>query len=354
MSQPRPQAVRSRPLKRKKPLVRLLRRAGLCLITLIIISAGGLYAAMALLSRGPSQAAGDIFVTSVTETSALKFLARLFYSPAEIDEILERNSLVTFEEENDTSLVVFQPQTDETDEADIPDAPDIQTIDIKGGTYYGYMMIVRDPSRVFVGTCTKNFTTPSGGKSVGEISKRYSAVGGINGGAFEDKYGQGTGGIPDGIVISQGAVKWSKINDRKLCNTLIGITKDHKLYISKKLDAQAAIKKGVRDAVTFGPALILNGEPATIRGASSGMNPRTCIGQRADGAMLLLMINGRRPNSLGATLTDLIDVMMEHGAVNAANLDGGASSSIYIDGKYLNPNPMTVGMRDVPTAFIVR
>ena len=68
----------------------------------------------------------------------------------------------------------------------------------------------------------------------------------------------------------------------------------------------------------------------------STRNPRTAIGQREDGTVLLLVTDGRGISGhLGATASDLIDVMSKNGAVNAANIDGGSSSSMYYKGEYL-------------------
>ena len=90
------------------------------------------------------------------------------------------------------------------------------------------------------------------------------------------------------------------------------------------------------------------------KGISSGLNPRSAIGQRADGAVLLLIIEGRQANSLGATYADLIKVMLDFEAVNAANLDGGSSSMLYYKGEYLTNGVVLTGSRRLPTAFIVR
>ena len=82
--------------------------------------------------------------------------------------------------------------------------------------------------------------------------------------------------------------------------------------------------------------LISNNEPREINGMGSGLNPRTAIGQRADGAILMLVTDGRgKAGHLGASASDLINVMVEYGAINAANLDGGSSSCMYYNGEYL-------------------
>ena len=59
---------------------------------------------------------------------------------------------------------------------------------------------------------------------------------------------------------------------------------------------------------------------------NSGYNPRTAIGQRSDGTVIFVCIDGRQANSLGGTYRDVIDIMIEYGAVNACNMDGGSSS----------------------------
>ena len=86
---------------------------------------------------------------------------------------------------------------------------------------------------------------------------------------------------------------------------------------------------------------------------SSGVNPRTAIGQRSDGAVLLLVIDGRQVISMGATYQDLVDIFLEYGAVNACNLDGGSSTLMWFDGGYVNNCASVVGIRPVPTTFIV-
>lgn len=111
---------------------------------------------------------------------------------------------------------------------------------------------------------------------------------------------------------------------------------------------------GLRDAVSFGPALVVNGEPAQFEGVSSGLNPRTAIGQRADGAVLMLVIDGRQVNSMGASMADLVDIMVRYGAVNACNLDGGSSSNMVYEGEVLNDGVAVTGSRRIPTTFIVQ
>ena len=79
--------------------------------------------------------------------------------------------------------------------------------------------------------------------------------------------------------------------------------------------------------------------------AFHGVNPRTGIGQRSDGAILMLVIDGRQVSSLGATFADMTDIFLSYGAVNACNLDGGSSSvMMYRDMQGLYGEPGTVQM----------
>ena len=109
----------------------------------------------------------------------------------------------------------------------------------------------------------------------------------------------------------------------------------------------------IRDGTGYGPVLVANGESVDPDKLVSGLNPRTAIGQRSDGAILLLVIDGRQPNSLGATYLDEAEIMLRFGAVNACNLDGGSSSLLWFRGEYINNNASVIGIRPIPTSFVV-
>lgn len=221
--------------------------------------------------------------------------------------------------------------------------------EISGTTYTGHMMIVEDPSRVTVGVCSGMGSPDVRGQKLSAIIDRYGAVAGINAGGFEDENGRGTGSIPYGYVFSEGQMLY----DSGESSLLIGFDSNHILHVGN-MDVATAAAKGIRDAVTFGPALIINGQAAAIKGTGSGLNPRTAIGQRSDGAVLMLVIDGRQANSLGASYADLIKVMQRFGAVNAANLDGGSSSLMLYKGASVSNPANLINNRSLPTAFIVK
>ena len=364
-------------LRRKRRIRRAIWRSVLSLLTVLVLIVAAALCAGYVGFRGPSQTVGDLLTVSMLETSALKFVPRIYYSEAKVQEIVERNSIGEMAEETNTSLIVIAPPTPEpsatpdpalqpevtpepagnsvaaptSTRAPIIDENGIQIYELWGGTYHGYMAVVQDPSRVTVGTCRDSFNS-SAGLVLDELAKRYDAVAAINGGAFADTNGGGNGGQPTGLVVSEGKLM-HKADTSSQNNLVIGFTQDDILVFGKWTTEEAA-KWNIRDAVAFGPALVLNGEPVEAKGISSGLNPRTAIGQRADGAVLMLVIEGRQANSLGATYADLIKIMVDFEAVNAANLDGGSSSMLYYDGEYVTNGVVLTGSRKLPTAFIVR
>ena len=101
------------------------------------------------------------------------------------------------------------------------------------------------------------------------------------------------------------------------------------------------------------PNIIINGKRQVKDKAAEGLNPRTAVGQKADGTVIFLVIDGRKINKAGATLYDVQEIMMDRGAVNAGALDGGYSSTMYYKGDVINSPNAWSGERSVATAFYV-
>ncbi|MFR5598631.1 MAG: phosphodiester glycosidase family protein, partial [Holdemania filiformis] len=205
------------------------------------------------------------------------------------------------------------------------------------------------PSRIHLAV-NSDLGNSNEGYFVEEYVKANDAIAGINAGGFDDPNGQGTGGIPYGIVIQDGELVSGGLDDY---NSVIGFNEQNKLIVGNMTGRQA-LEYGLRDAVTFKPIFIVNYVPVEVTGTGGGVNPRTVIGQREDGAVLLLVIDGRQTTSLGASYSDCIDIMTQYGAMNAANLDGGSSSVMVYDGQIINNVVSMNGDRKVPTAFIVK
>ena len=325
------------------------------LLTLVLVLAG-FYTFLGIIMKGPSPHLRNQFVPSVMESSAGGVLARMILTDEEIDSIMNSNKTQGFDEITDTTLVnamaAEQKKKAEANAAAVneldPDGDGIEVHDVSGPMYHGKMLVIYDPSRIMVATID-NYNHNGAGLTLKQLIEKYGGVGGINGGQYEDKNGMGIGGWPEGIVISEGKLRMGSKNGTY---EVYGLTNENVLVVGR-MTAQKALDIGVRDAVSFGPALIVNGVAAKYSGAGGGLNPRTAIGQREDGAILLLVIEGRKTSSMGATMADLIKVMQDYGAVNAANLDGGMSSAMWLyDDELVSSSSVRVS-RQMPTAFII-
>lgn len=335
-------------MKNPRSILRLLGKFLTVVLTTVAIIVVALLAMIFILVKGPSPTAKVLFVSSVKETSAIGFLADIFLTDKEVEEILNSNTMSEVDEGtvSDPTLI----NVDENSEA-----LDIEIVDISGGTYKGKMMIIKDPSRVFVGT-VPNFVEGNG-MIVSEMTELYDAVGGVNGGEFVDMGSYSYTGMPVGGVISNGEHVYGDLNQ---VYNLSGFTKDN-VFVIGKMTVQEALNMGVRDCVHVkyetGPFLVLNGEALTVPDTSvygGGKNPRTAIGQRADGSVLLLVVDGRQANSLGATFKELAYIMLEYGAVNASAMDGGTSTQMVYQGEVQNNPYSPTGPRRCPTAFLVK
>jgi exopolysaccharide biosynthesis protein len=316
-----------------------------------VLLAAGLIAVILILNYGPSSSARSIFVSSVLETSAIGFLGEWFLPAEEVKSIQEANIVKESDQITDPGLITKDSSGEDNEDKDDLDTEKnevIEVFDVFGLTYVGKMMIIHDPSLVKVGICSNFGKSGYWGDTLSTMIKRYGAIAGVNGGGFEDPNGAGTGSIPLGITVVDGELIWGEPTNRI---SLIGFNKDDILMVGEMTVADA-LKLDLRDAISFGPALIVNGVTADASGGDS-LNPRTAIGQRADGSILLLCIDGRQPNSLGASYADLIDVFLEYEAVNAANLDGGSSSIMMYKGEQISNRSLLVFDRPLPTSIIV-
>lgn len=314
-------------------------------------------AMMILICHGPSEKAKELFVTTLLETGQMKFLANMFVSEDEIQKIVNKNSMATMDAEVNTELISIESNAD---------INKVELVEITGNTYFAKMLIIKDPSRVKLAT-----TYPWGeyGVELHKLVEKEDAIAGVNGGLYQSDSNKG--GRPLGVVVSEGEIQYNKPNYKGL--HLIGLDTNNVLRIINLNGMNATEVKdliereNIRDAVTFQEEssdannhfvkLIINGEARLANGQGSGANPRTAIGQRADGTILLLVTDGRGASGhLGATASDLIEIMQEYGAVNAANLDGGSSSSMYYNEKY-EMTSVTLYYSNsswrLPTAFVV-
>lgn len=351
-------AAARRPRRRRSPFVSAIIGIGHALtiiLTTVLIVLVFLVAVCGVMTHGPSEDAKRLFVNSMDETSALKFIPRLFLPDDEVEAILHP---VREETRPDTfRSLSMEPVEGETVE-DPEETPlvqinedsvsdELEVVDIRKSTFKGKMLIVHDPSRVIVGTLDN---WGGHGLYLWEFVEKYNAVAGTNAGSFEDPNGMGNGGIPDGLVMKDGAISYG--STRAYYTGVLGFDRDHVLHVGD-MTGQDALDLGLVTAVSFapGPTLIKDGVKQLNLGG--GVNPRTCVGQRADGAVLICVIEGRHPDSIGATYDDLADLMEEYGAVNAGNLDGGSSSAMIYNGEQITKGSNLIGARQIATTILV-
>ena len=316
----------------------------------LLLTAVVLLGVIYVMEKGPSPTLTATFCRSMRETSALRWVPTVFLSEEEADAFKAEVTEDRETEAVNTSLIHIAAG-DETAAA-TSDTPAMQLIDIAEGRVKGKLLIVKDPSRIILGT-SDNLGHQAGLQLTALVAK-YNGVAGINAGGFNDENGLGNGGIPQGLVITDGELAWG--NPGTTYN-VIGFDNDNILHVGR-MTARDALAIGVKNAVSFvthdglASALVINGEVQT-QNLAGGVNPRTAIGQRADGAVLLLVLDGRSINTMGATMENTCDILLQYGAVNAANLDGGSSSVMVYDGEIINHCASVTGPRSIPTGFIV-
>lgn len=341
----------------KKPMKKWKKK--LLTIILILFIVGG--SSGLFLLYGPWHGFRDWLITTAMTTLNHQWLATMFYSDETIAEVLGNNTVIESGEDTNTDEVEIVSNLNTTQYANEYEKAILQkdagndlykVIEISGKGYTGHLVAVYDPSKISV--CTTKYLGTKG-QYIVDMAKENNAVVAINGGGFVDPNYNSLGGVPQGTVIKNGKI----VSNRTFKKTggIIGFTKDNKLILAR-MTANEAIKNGVRDAVSFGPFLIVNGKASFIKGNGGwGEAPRTAIGQRKDGIVLFLVIDGRMVGRPGADMVDLTEIMQKYGAYNAANLDGGTSCGLVVNGQLINDPVNGNGKhktRMIATGFIVK
>ncbi len=307
---------------------------------------------------GPINSFKEFWITSAMTTMSHQYLATWIYSDEYIEKVLAKNFVEEVDEVSDPSKISFRKyksviyRNPYEKEILLHDEDEVyKVININGTGYQGFLVAIYDPSRVHIATTAY---LGEKGESILTVSKRENALVAMNAGGFYDPDWNSNGALPHGTVISNGAVVSDYI-DSGNGGGFIGFTKENK-FILGSMSKEEAINMGYRDAIEFGPFLIVNGKRSFIRGNGGwGVAPRSAIGQRQDGIVLFVVINGRSASSIGADMIDLCDIMENYGAYNAANLDGGSSSELVVKQKIVN-TPVAGGengLRDMSTFWVV-
>ena len=351
-------------------VLRILGKIAIAAVVAVMVPVVGLFLILGQIFNGPSVTARNVLTMSLLEPSGTKWIPPIFLSDEVLDEIKNGSSGSELPDIFNPGMIQINTGNSLSNSDEWKNHPDGVRIErISGSTFDAHIMIIRDPSKVYMATSTENFSKDIPGLRITEAIEREGAIAAINAGAF---YDNGTsnpvvGSVPEGLVIAGGKVVWNRVEMGVPENGFVGFNKDNVLVVAHSMTANKAMELNIRDGCCFGPVLIMNGQVnEKVYNGNSGWNPRTAIGQRADGAVIFVCIDGRQANSLGGTYRDVINIMQEYGAVNACNLDGGTSSvMLYRDHRGLygeagkvqminNYSAMQSQPRRMPNFFMVK
>ena len=306
---------------------------------------------------GPWDGFRNFWITSAMTTMSHHYLAETFYSNDVIKSTISKNSVEDITTSTDTSEISFSENKDtgiyesEYEEQILKrnEGNDLYKIfDIKVNGSTAHIAVIYDSSRIHYAVSSK---INKHGQQLDDLAKEQEAIVAINASAFSRKNGKL---IPYGITIKDGMVLQNGGVGSKY--GIIGFNKDNVLVLMKGT-AEEAIEAGIRDAMTFGPFLYVNGVASKINGNGGwGYAPRTVIAQRKDGIVIFIVFDGRGAGGIGASMSDLIEVLARYKAYNAANLDGGGSSTLVVNNVVINKTGGFgySGDRYLPDAWIVK
>ena len=294
---------------------------------------------------GPFNYFRNLYVTTAMNTMEHQWLAKIFYSDDRINKIMSGNYFVVLDDDVNTDDIVIntKEKTKYKDEYERdlltrdPGNDLYKVLSFKVGGADAHLIAIYDPKKVEL-IHTKRFNVGGYGERVVTMCDRYDGVVCINGGGFIDN-GMGSD-IPVGYVIKDHEILWVPKGEDETTyrDNIIGITDDGKLKLMSNATGEEAINAKIKDGMVFGPFLIVNGKALEIVGDPWGKSPRMAIAQRKDGVMMFLSIDGKNYID-GASLQDVVDILKRYGAYNAANLDGGQSSTLVVDGELENNPP---------------
>lgn len=327
------------------------------LISFVILIVVGI-STLGILLYGPYSGFRDWLITSAMTTMTHQWIAYLFYDEDTINAVMANNRVEEVQEDTDTNAIIVGVQEEKTYENEYERAilekdnqnDKYKIIKIEGKGYNGYLAAIYDPSKIHTLVTGKIGTS---GQYLTTMAKNNKAIVAINGGGFDDPNYSSNAANPLGVTYSKGKLVTSYYYAG--AGGIIGFDTDNKLVLSSKCTEQSAKSLKIRDAVTCGPFLIVNGKKSSVVGNGGwGTAPRTAIGQRKDGIVLFLVVDGRTVTRPGADMDDLIEIMQNYGAYNAANLDGGTSTAMTVNYELINDPVDSTGAhktRFVSTGF---
>lgn len=302
---------------------------------------------------GPFKNFRNNVISILMGTGTKQYIAKKFFSDKEISGILKEQSKASVTSVKTTKPKIINVNPDK--ETGMRLITDIKPTSGEGNYTNAYAILISDPKRVKVGVTG---SLGYAGQTTHDMSRKYNAVAAVNGGMFVDPSGNGPGGTPSNVVISDGKIAYptdSTKLDEKM-DGVVSIDKDGNLKVGTKESPNELIARGVTEAVSSDPYLIKDGHDRIESGTNMvGAQPRTVIGQRADKTIIFLVIDGRHGfMKMGATLVEAQQLMKQLQAVNAVCMDGGGSSTMYYNGELINKPSTATGERAVPDVFYVK
>lgn len=310
-----------------------------------------------LMVYGPIDKARVFWITTAMETGDHQYFANIFYSEDTIKQVMNENYMDEIKEDTDISSITIGQEEKITSytsayEKEILDHEEgalYKLIQFKYNGFDCHLVAIYDPTRVVVGYNQKK----NSGRILSDIVKSNKAIVGINGGGY--RWGSG---YPQGLIVHDGKIVYSSSTGKYMT---AAINEDGVLMVGR-ISAKDVKTKKIKEAVSFSPALIVNGKAATFRGTGgSGINPRTVIAQRKDGIILFLVVNGYGSKLSwkgrgGVYVTDLIKILQRYNAYNAINMDGGSSTTLVIDNKLINDpvDPVKNGQDFIRSAWLLK
>jgi exopolysaccharide biosynthesis protein len=321
-------------MKNDKTKNRLLNFQVILFILLDLIAVAGL-----VIVYGPFDYFKNLFVTTAMRTRNHQYLAYVFFDKVDVEKIMSENYFIKIDEDVNLDDIIIDTKEktnykDEYEKELLTRNPgdSYKVLDVKVGNAKGYLVAIYEPEKVRL-IRTPKFNVGTVGERIVDMCSRYGASVCINAGGFANGLANGSD-IPIGYVIDDGKLIWS--GDER--GDIIGLTIDGKLKLMNNVTGQEAINEGILYGVEFGPFLIVNGKSITIKGTPYGVANKCVIAQRKDGVMMFLVTEGETYID-GASLKDVVDTLERYGAYNAANLDGGQSTSLVVEDEMINtPN----------------
>lgn len=301
------------------------------IIILAILDLGAL--SCLFLAYGPYTGFRDWFISTASGSWKHSYFAHVLYSSKQIEETLNSMEIIEVEGFTDPDQITFDNKDTGVYES-IYDEEVLKRdegndlyklIEITENKYKAYILVIYDPSRISLYNSPK---LKSGGQKLTAMTKESGAIAAINASGFVRN--KETNVLsPSGTLIIDGKLYTDK------GGSIIGFDYDNVFTLTKE-SASDAISNGIKDAVSFEPFLIVNGEPSKFKKGGGGIRPRTAIGQRKDGTVLFVVVEGNEFGTRGIDMEELTSIFIRYGAYNAANLDGGGSTAMVLNNELVN------------------